>query len=109
MYALASILRMSLRTYVFDNTVYGIKLTSFLHSLPSRASRRGQWEEIARDRERFRKRIINAQMALGGIFSNFHRGVMFQSIHASGTCPCHPDDGDSEPRDYEDCSDGETV
>ncbi|KAM4618465.1 uncharacterized protein ACJ7VT_007847 [Polymixia lowei] len=37
------------------------------------ASRKGHWEEMARDRDRFRRRIVETEQAIGHCFSQSHR------------------------------------
>lgn len=41
------------------------------------AARKGHWEECARDRERFSKRIREAENTLGSILNPLHREKIF--------------------------------
>ncbi|XP_029993105.1 protein phosphatase 1 regulatory subunit 15A [Sphaeramia orbicularis] len=45
-----------------------------------RASRKGHWEELARDRERFRRRIQDTERAIGHCFSPDHRERMWTYV-----------------------------
>ncbi|XP_034541989.1 protein phosphatase 1 regulatory subunit 15B [Notolabrus celidotus] len=40
------------------------------------ASRKGQWEEMARDRDRFRRRVQDTEQAIGYCFTRQHREMM---------------------------------
>uniref|UniRef100_A0A8C6LR44 Protein phosphatase 1 regulatory subunit 15A/B C-terminal domain-containing protein n=1 Tax=Nothobranchius furzeri TaxID=105023 RepID=A0A8C6LR44_NOTFU len=45
-------------------------------SFARKASRKGQWEEHARDRDRFRRRIVQAERIIGNCFTPSHREMM---------------------------------
>uniref|UniRef100_A0A1A8GYN8 Protein phosphatase 1, regulatory subunit 15B n=1 Tax=Nothobranchius korthausae TaxID=1143690 RepID=A0A1A8GYN8_9TELE len=40
------------------------------------ASRKGHWEELARDRDRFRRRVLDTERAIGNCFTQSHREKM---------------------------------
>lgn len=42
-------------------------------SFAQRASRKGHWEELARDRDRFRRRIKETEQAIGYCLNQAHR------------------------------------
>lgn len=48
-----------------------------------RQSRRGHWEELARDRDRFRRRIQDSETTLGPILSPEHRERVLKRIQTS--------------------------
>lgn len=66
------------------------------------AARKGIWEEIARDRVRFRQRICETERRLMHVFVASHRDKMFRMFHMSGRCHCHDCPAASEGRDSQD-------
>lgn len=64
------------RQVTFDKNLVQIKYM-VVWSFAYHSSRRGNWEEYARDRERFKRRIHFAQNALNVIFDQKHREKIF--------------------------------
>ena len=48
-------------------------------------ARKGQWEEFARDRHRFVKRIEGVERAIGHCLTPSHRSRMYENIHGTTT------------------------
>ncbi|TRY58274.1 hypothetical protein DNTS_031045 [Danionella cerebrum] len=61
----------ALKKVKFSPIVHVHKMQAWSFAL--QASRKGPWEELARDRDRFRKRIIEAERVIGYCFSLSHR------------------------------------
>jgi len=51
--------------------------------------RKGNWEQLAFDRERFRQRVIDTDARFADIFSSIHRQSVFDRRHGQGDCLCH--------------------
>lgn len=49
------------------------------------ASRKGPWEELARDRDRFQRRIQDTELAIGYCFSQSHRKKMQAYLDSTST------------------------
>ncbi|XP_055029434.2 uncharacterized protein [Misgurnus anguillicaudatus] len=61
----------TLKKVKFSPIVQVHKMRAWTFAL--QASRKGRWEELARDRDRFRKRINETEKAIGYCFSTSHR------------------------------------
>ena len=49
-----------------------------------REARIGKWEEFARDRQRFKDRIVETEKTIGRCFLPNHRDKMFTMLHGQG-------------------------
>ncbi|XP_029614130.1 protein phosphatase 1 regulatory subunit 15B isoform X2 [Salmo trutta] len=58
-----------------------------MHTWPfaRQMSRKGPWEELARDRDRFRKRIQGTEQAIGYCFSQSHRDTIRANLLSTST------------------------
>ncbi|XP_045544676.1 protein phosphatase 1 regulatory subunit 15A [Salmo salar] len=58
-----------------------------MHTWPfaRQMSRKGPWEELARDRDRFRKRIQETEQAIGYCFSQSHRDTIRANLLSTST------------------------
>ncbi|XP_055790716.1 protein phosphatase 1 regulatory subunit 15B-like [Salvelinus fontinalis] len=58
-----------------------------MHTWPfaQQMSRKGPWEELARDRDRFRKRIQETEQAIGYCFSKSHRDTIRANLLSTST------------------------
>ncbi|XP_030641760.1 protein phosphatase 1 regulatory subunit 15B [Chanos chanos] len=56
-------------------------------SFAMQASRKGPWEELARDRERFQRRIQKTEQAIGYCISPSHREMLFAYQQSTQTKP----------------------
>ncbi|CAB1323545.1 unnamed protein product [Coregonus sp. 'balchen'] len=58
-----------------------------MHTWPfaRQMSRKGPWEELARDRDRFRKRIQETEQAIGYFFSQSHREMIRANLLSTST------------------------
>ncbi|EFA05418.1 hypothetical protein TcasGA2_TC015594 [Tribolium castaneum] len=52
-------------------------------SFAYQAARKGPWEEYARDRDRFNKRVRNTEAIIGHVFSDEHRSKIYQERFAA--------------------------
>lgn len=55
-------------------------------SYAHQAARKGEWEQYARDRARFRTRIQEVEKSIGYIFSSEHRTSVYQKYFESSSC-----------------------
>jgi len=46
-----------------------------------REARKGKWEQEARDRERFRQRIINTDNSIGWVLNQSHRDTVYRNLY----------------------------